>query len=156
MVLNNFKYFYQGSLFNGTPKLTNVTQKATTGSAFRAKSDYLNNCIINGILEVGTGTSPVKEDDYCLENKITTVTQVSANEVVNMDDGKLKKTFVRTLTYTGAEKIRITEIGLEKAIYWETSSQTGSNYYLLARELLGNPIEIEPQETFTVSITIEI
>jgi hypothetical protein len=155
MILDNLNFFIKGVLFNSNPRVQDSTQKNIQGSTFIADGT-LENCKINGILRVGTGTTPVTSADYQLENKLTNVTTVTSTSNEEIIDNKVLKTFVHTLVYDGTEEISISEIGLEKTVSWSNNYTASNNTILLAREVLTEPIKVQPKETFTVSMTLEI
>lgn len=157
MILNNLKYFCKGVFLNANPRVEGAEQKDINGTTLRADT-IIENCILDGRLQVGTGITSVTVDDYKLAKKVdfSLLDVVAEDTVSKIIDNRFTKTFVKTLTYKGTETINITEIGLYKNIKWSTTGQQVITDYLLARQLLSAPITVKPNETFTVSMRIEI
>lgn len=181
MVLNNFRYWYQsvfGKWVSGDTYMYYIKplvnaqgeKKTYTVGNGRAQSliyefspnfsdkvvtiedkDYQTNLII------GSGTTPVKETDYKLESVISEgLTHISQTASAgSTEDNKLLLTFTRTIRNESGNEITIGEIGLQKSLY-EYEGTKGYKYYLLAREVLAEPIKVSSGETFTVSLAIKM
>jgi hypothetical protein len=142
-LLNNANYPFRSGL-----------NRLTTSAALVEPISSNTQCVNCAVISVGTGTTPVTEDDTRLESPITNLTASSFVVDISEVDGKTKATYTRIFTYTGAEDITVTEVGLYVGCYG-----TSTSYYYdicLARELFTTPIPIQNGDTFTVSLAIEI
>ena len=116
-------------------------------------------------LVVGSGTTPVTDDDYKLDTPITTLTAVSATTSCKTDDTGATlspTTFTITTTYRNGTEAPITvnEIGIMIPVgYKYSGSGTMSNALsscLIYREVLETPVTIEPNQLRTFSIATDV
>ena len=106
---------------------------------------------------VGSGTTPVSEDDYCLESEITTLKAVAVT--TSRDYVNATVTFTKTMTNTASDPIVVSEIGIVFLCQYSTSSGGGSGtaFPVLAyREVLDTPVTVGAGETFAVTITHQL
>lgn len=116
-------------------------------------------------LVVGSGTTPVTDDDYKLDAPITTLTAVSATTSCKTNDtGNTLSptTFVISTTYRNDTEAPITvnEIGIMIPVGYKLSgTSTNDNAIsscLIYREVLTTPVTIEPNQLRTFSITTDV
>ena len=91
---------------------------------------------------IGTGTTPAKKSDYCMEAPIDDANYVSSLEIIANADTYENESglFVSgTVTNMSAESLTISEIGYSAAAANTTAED---KIYLLAREVLKEPIVI--------------
>lgn len=104
---------------------------------------------------VGSGTTPVSLEDYCLESEITTLSCSAVN--VSYDPVNGTVTYDKIMKNTSSEAITVSEIGIVSPMRYYTaanSTNTGTVFPVLVyREVLDTPITAAAGETFTVSIT---
>lgn len=108
-------------------------------------------------LVVGSGTTPVTEDDYCLESEITTLSSVAVTTSRNCANGTV--TYKKTMTNTSSDAITVSEIGIAFIAVYATSgtSSSGTAFPVLAfREVLDTPITVAAGDTFTITITHQL
>lgn len=164
MITKNYKNFLKGILLGGDnaynltalqiKDVTNATRYACArfdsnsyfpyGVTYTVK--YNSNQQSTGIY-VGTGTTPPTENDYQIENVITT--GLSANTpTLNaaLDaDGNPYKRYIITFTNTTASDITITEVGYVQCL---SAANTAGGfpsifaYTLLDRTLLDTPLTV--------------
>ena len=116
-------------------------------------------------LVVGSGTTPVTDDDYKLDAPITTLTAVSATtscKSAGTGDALSPTTFTVTTTYRNDTEAPVTvnEIGIMIPVGYKISG-TGSNNNALSscliyREVLETPVTIEPNQLRTFSIATDV
>lgn len=97
----------------------------------------------SGVL-LGTGTTPVTENDYCLSgNIISNYTYIAnvAYESANEAGGTL--TAVYTITNTGSSSFTVGEIGL---FAQPTGGKTTATAMLVERTVLTEPLTLAPNE----------
>ena len=140
---SNYGYYYPGvRTVYAQPYEGMLSQTAKLALSVRPRSNII----------VGTGTTPPAADDYCMESEIVDGLTCQSSEWRMHDDGRL--IYYKTMTNNSGATLTITEVGL--AEFWCTS---GSTYIathpqvLVMREVLEEPIVVEPGETFTVSVT---
>lgn len=94
----------------------------------------------------GTGTTPPSVDDFKLDSIIENIEIINTN--VNGNGGIWLCS--RTIRNNNNDVVSISEVGLY-------SAPTNSNYnfrYLLAREVLQEPVVMQPGEVYTFTFTI--
>ena len=116
-------------------------------------------------LVVGSGTTPVTDDDYKLDSPITTLTAVSATTSCKTDNTRANlspTSFTVTTTYRNDTEAPVTvnEIGIMIPVGYKISG-TGSNKNALSscliyREVLETPVTIEPNQLRTFSIATDV
>ena len=116
-------------------------------------------------LVVGSGTTPVTDDDYKLDVPITTLTAVSATtscKSADTGDALSPTTFTITTTYRNDTEAPVTvnEIGIMIPVgYKYSGSGTSANALsscLIYREVLETPVTIEPNQLRTFSIATDV
>lgn len=108
----------------------------------------------------GTGTTAVTEDDYKLENIITSGIELAstntASTTVTEEDGVLKKIINYSAVYknTSGDTLTISEMGLYSGLAYGTSGY----YYptLIYRHVFDEPIVVEASNTFTIEFSGEM
>ena len=91
---------------------------------------------------IGTGTTPAKKSDYCMEAPIDDANYVSSLEIIANADTYENESglFVSgTVTNMSAASLTVSEIGYSAAM---AATNTEDKRYLLAREVLKEPIVI--------------
>ena len=97
-----------------------------------------------GIL-IGTGDTPPTYDDYTLENRVTLTsvsTNISYDVVTENNVVKFRTLLTKTVNNNTQDTVTIKEIGVHKGIY--TTNNTTYQDILISREILSEPIVIEP------------
>lgn len=138
-------YYYNGLRTFYTPPYNGVTSQS-------ALTDITANLLTN--LIVGSGTTSVTPNDYCVENEITTgLTSLSVNVQTNFNNGTIN--YLKTMQNSGESALTITEIGF--SVPWVLSSSYSGQYaqLLVYREVLDTPISVDPGVTFTMQITLD-
>ena len=115
-------------------------------------------------LVVGSGTTPVTDDDYKLDVPITTLTAVSATTSCKSDDAEntlSPTTFTITTTYRNDTEAPVTvnEIGIMIPVGYKYSGGANPNALsscLIYREVLETPVTIEPNQLRTFSIATDV
>ena len=116
-------------------------------------------------LVVGSGTTPVTDDDYKLDVPITTLTAVSATTSCKTDDTKntlSPTTFTVSTTYRNATEAPVTvnEIGIMIPVGYKYSGSgaipNALSSCLIYREVLETPVTIEPNQLRTFSIATDV
>lgn len=99
-------------------------------------------------IRLGTGSTPVTYDDYCLESQIS-LTLVSSSgslttptEITGDTTNSVKQ---YTLNNSTGSSVTVTEIGI--------SIQVGASQVLLYREVLNTPVTLAPSESIILSFT---
>lgn len=94
----------------------------------------------------GTGTTPPSVDDFKLDSIIENIEIINTNIAGNSDIWLCS----RTIRNNNNDVVRISEVGLY-------SAPANYNYnfrYLLAREVLQEPVVMQPGEVYTFTFTI--
>ena len=116
-------------------------------------------------LVVGSGTTPVTDDDYKLDIPITTLTAVSATTSCKTDDTEntlSPTTFTVSTTYRNGTEAPVTvkEIGIMIPVGYKYSgagaSQNALSSCLIYREVLETPVTIESGQLRTFSIATDV
>lgn len=115
-------------------------------------------------LVIGSGTTPVTDDDYKLDVPITTLTAVSATTSCKTEDTGEKlspTTFVISTTYRNDTEAPVTvkEIGIMIPVGFSSNYSNNPNAIsscLIYREVLETPVTIEPNQLRTFSITTDV
>ena len=116
-------------------------------------------------LVVGSGTTPVTDDDYKLDVPITTLTAVSATTSCKTSPTGQKlspTTFAITTTYRNSTEAPITvnEIGIMIPVGYRSNGTGGQDNALssclIYREVLETPVTIEPNQLRTFSIATDV
>ena len=117
-------------------------------------------------MRVGTGTTEVDEEDYCLDTDVTSsFSQIALSVQPSVSaDGHQVVTISWTGTNTTSNNITIKEIGLVKSLPMFISntiatSQLDSVSYeniLIARHILEEPVTINAGDSGTITVKIEM
>lgn len=174
MLTNNFRYILSGTIHNAAPNYYYKSLKdAITGeyptfgslqlnnafNPFNVYPPYINHSYaanLEGVcIYTGSGTTEPTADDYNLESPYTDVqmttctgssVESSTNTVSRM------KTYTATLENKAEENRTISEVGLMVGF---PSSSSDKVKLLMAREVLENPITLEPNDTVTFTFRID-
>lgn len=168
---------------NGTSyrRLANSTYTATSTSLF--EDGQLNQHTTNGGLTniqftggsyylfspaqfteysicLGNGNTAVTYDDYKLSGDVITnkLVRVSRTLTYDAENHKWKITLICTYTNSGDTNITISEWGIYSANQhnYYTYSNNSSYYILMFREVLDEPIVIEPSTSATIEFSIDV
>ena len=109
----------------------------------------------NGLI-FGTGSTPATENNYSLENQITTGLTFTSGSVnfFQVSDGKYLAKVSHILTNTSGSEINIYEIGVVGQCYLGTGSGSSTIDVLFERTVLTEPITIQPGESKLVTYEI--
>ena len=114
-------------------------------------------------MAVGSGDTPPTENDYSLEQIITTgLTSVSFTVISAQgldDSGNIQHVITAVLRNTSSEDIVIREVGTQVRCYSSYPNGSGNNashYFLIDRTLLDNPVTIAPNDTGMIQYTIKM
>lgn len=138
------------TLTDGSAKSNNMTQLKDAVGPFQGMHTFTQNAKSFGTM-LGTGTTPPKVTDYCLEKPITSglsATYQNATTYVRMDD---YEEYTAVFGVTATNTVTITEIGLICYSYQYSSDKYA---IMVDRTLLENPIEIPAGETRQITYTI--
>lgn len=119
--------------YSQTVSTANYTTSSTTGFSFFA----------------GTGSTPAAVTDYKLENVLDSSLvnySLPSGQKYQDDQNKLNVKLARTFTNVSDETQTITELG----VFYAYSSA----FVLLSREVLNEPIVLEPGESITIQATL--
>ena len=157
----------QNNVFNSIPMFPNESirntqnQERWISSIFNNLISTLNDSTTYGAgFSIGSGTTPPTENDYNLENQITSgyrFTFTSSTRGVDAN-GKLYMEFNLTYTNTGSTPLTISEICLKTANVNVCTSSTAttivSNNIMIDRTLLDEPVTIAPTGSATIKYRI--
>jgi hypothetical protein len=107
---------------------------------FVAMASYTTSATTRGV-SFGTGTTPSKVTDYCLEKPITSGLTVINPSAVSYNRTDEYEEYTATFGVTAAKTVTITEIGLKCNTYWYSNSD--QKVVMIDRTVLENPIEIQ-------------
>lgn len=114
---------------------------------------------------LGDGAAEVSYEDYKLSGNVINnkkLARVSVSTVYDSDTRKFRRTATHTYTNSGDSPITISEWGIFHCFTTKTTgvevlfSHSASDQILLYREVLDEPIVIEPGTTATLNFSIEI
>ena len=116
---------------------------------------------------VGTGTTPATADDWLLENNVSTSfsNRTLTQALQSVEGGGVKLTIQWTGTNSTSSPITISEFGLFHYVYmcpqeWYNYSSVYTTpnpmEMLCVRHLLEEPVTIEPGETKSIILTIDL
>ena len=147
LVLNNFSYIDSAWIYTQLGEGMNAVIESGYESSFYSwQTSHMN-------IVVGTSDTTPNIEDYGLGAKVTDVT-VTPLVTINVVDNRFVMNISATVTYTGAEEsIEIKEIGVTKYLRY---GKYAYGDFLIARELLETPVTVKQNESFTVSLTLEI
>jgi hypothetical protein len=129
-VTGEFRYFNGGLSFLSGPTKA-VTKTATDAG-----------------ISVGTGSTAATEDDWQLENTLTTGINITLTETAYGNDapGIPYVQYKITVTNTGSEPITVKEIGYKQTVgsvkYPGATTDTNTKVFLLDRTVLDTPVTI--------------
>lgn len=147
---------------NGSTTGYTMSGKKMSGSSTYVYINSLLGITINDIC-LGDGNTPVTYDDYKLSGNVVTNNLVSISSDIKYDTDT--KTYITTTvaTYNNSESepITISEWGTFASQNAYVSSSKGvysnnGNYVLLTREVLDEPVVIEPGTTATLTFTLRV
>lgn len=105
-------------------------------------------------LALGTGTTDVDPDDYCLDNDVTnSFSGVTTSLTTTYEQGKLKVIFAFNGTNASGNELTITEVG---AILKNSDDNYNAVDYLVARQLLDEPIVVPANGVLNKIVTLEM
>ena len=115
---------------------------------------------------IGTGTTAVESDDYCLDTDVTS-SFISTTSNVNMgvsEDGHLTLVVTWSGTNNTANDIVVSEFGVVKTLPMFLSATVGTSQlnsvtnkdFLIGRMILPNPVTIGAGNTGTITVKIEM
>lgn len=140
MITDNLSKYLAYVAFRRVPDGTQITMKAQGGETI-SQSEYWDiNANFQYKIAIGRGTEPPRKTDYRLADQITA-------SVCNIDmQGGMATASLAYKNTTGSD-ITVTEVGL----------LTHGQFYpwMLARELLENPVTVKAGEVKTFSITLD-
>jgi hypothetical protein len=119
--------------------------------------DTENNAGVTSLL-VGSGTTEPTANDIALESIISGLKQLSFNmtKIYNEETQKVVVTFTREIKNITGEEITVSEMALYLKIRSGSTSNSTTAFYCFAREKLASSLTVGNNETFTVSLSIEI
>ena len=99
---------------------------------------------------VGSGDSDVTMDDYNLESKIETLTEVSQSQDYGdtYNDNYLG-IYAGTFKNNTANDITVKEIG----VFYYNNYTTNPNPFMIARQVI-SPVVLQPGDTYTFTVTV--
>lgn len=162
MITRNFKNYIRG-LFCSVSSRTGTTNRPTCKVRSISNFYYTNDIYIGDLsikneykwFKVGAGTTAPTIDDYCMESEITDLQQLSLYTRPNYTDDSGNVPYITdilnvTATYRNntSNDITVTEIGFGVRSYGNNAD------YLLCREVLDEPVTIEPNKVYTFTMTI--
>ena len=167
MITRNFKavaamWLQQSSVIYSALPVTDVNGRLyylgeKLGFPSSLTQSFALNAATRGI-SVGTGSTPASENDWNLENTITSgLTVTVANMTSGVDsDGNPKITYQLSVTNTGSGAITISEIGYKQSIYGAKypGGTAGSRVCLLDRTVLETPLTLAAGDAGTITYTL--
>lgn len=130
------------------------------GNKMIYRVDFSRSATTSGVV-IGSGNTPPTQDDYMLENLITSASVIGVvNAVRLIDDGKPCLIMNVTVMNESGETITIREIGLISYDYFCATSQTGgsaSNQNVLVdRTLLTSPVTLASGDCTDIEYKIKV
>lgn len=124
-------------------------------------------CMYDNIsARVGVGTTAVDEEDYCLDDDVTSsFSSITFSKNIGVsEEGHLVILVTWSGTNATENDITISEFGIVKNLYmFANSTITTTNYssaaidhFLIARMLLTNPVTISAGNTGTITVKVEM
>lgn len=113
------------------------------------------NTTATGAMMIGSGTTPATEDDYALENAITSGFSTSGQAYVSVLEGGAEVVYKLVLKNTSASAFTVSEIGYLGRGYVSTSS-SGAKSVMVDRTVLDAPVTIPAGESRTISYTVRL
>lgn len=130
------------------------TQISIYNNQFKGTTGNVDPTVEMVMLQLGTGTTPPTEDDYCLESVIPDEMlsdQMSSVSYWMNTDTKTLYVVTHTVRNNSSSPITVSELGISFRFRCLTSSSTAASYanFLLSRTVLENPVTIQPGEMYT-------
>lgn len=140
MITENLSKYLAYAAFRRNPDATQITMEGQGGETITESEFWNINANSQYKIAIGSGTTSPKKTDYKLENQIT-----AAPASIDMTGGMA----TASITYknTSSSDKTVTEVGL--------LTHDTSHTWMLARELLENPITVRAGETKSFSITLD-
>lgn len=110
---------------------------------------------------IGSGTAEASVEDYALASEFgSSVTcTISSETYENTEDFKIKKLYVITGKNNGSDTVTISEVGIWKKFYTQPMSSydaaLGNRRYLMLRQLLATPIEVEAGKDYQITLEVD-
>ena len=116
-------------------------------NGYQAPLDYKG---VTTYLRFGSGNTPVTENDYKLDNEITSGIENSADRkfYCTVKSDSIAVDYVYHLKNTSNDTLTIREIGLSS--FCNTENAGNPNYFLVTREVLEEPIVVPAGGYFTI------
>lgn len=148
--ISNFVYTNCLGAMGGTTGLSlSAFSSNFTDALGRFSTDYKNN--INGnCIAFGNGNAVATIDDYNLSGE--TFRTYTATYVKSYNEDQTQMTWTYTITNSGTESFTIKEAGIFTYCYSSQASYTA----LMYREVLEEPITIEPGGVGQITLTFKV
>ena len=158
MVTKNFISIVQRALTGSSKKVkridktfysTNFSDSFSEGSTDKLNTDYSNGSF-GCCLLVGAGTTPPTIDDYKLDSLVSNYTVLAQTHITFSKYSANAFIITRTIQNpSSTEPLTIKEVGL--------FGGDGEKLYMIAREVLDEPVILQPGEkhAFTMTIGLE-
>lgn len=108
---------------------------------------------------LGSGTTTPTKSDYIIETEINTLDSLNRinNQInhPNEEYGDYDTIFSMTETFKNNTNSNITVNEIAVYTYWSSANWGDNKYYMIYREVLDNPVTIEPDKTYAFSVTID-
>ena len=99
---------------------------------------------------VGSGDAEVSVDDYNLEEKINTLTEVSQSQTYgDTYDDNYMAVYAGTYKNNTDAEITVKEVG----VFYYNNYTTQPNPFMVARQVI-NPVTLQPGDTYTFTVTV--
>lgn len=121
----------------------------TSNDSYQTVINGTNNSYGMGIY-IGSGTTPVTNDDVWLESPITNIGFINRSAI---SSNAFQNQVSYTLQNNNTEAITVTELAWLMAMFNPTELEI--EYCLLHRELLPSPVIMEPSDIYTFTITLD-
>lgn len=145
MILNNYR-----SIITNVHENTKVTD--STGTIQQSRGYQWIDNMASWYVGIGIGTTTVNADDYKLSNMLNL--DITANVWSaggNVNNYTRCVTVATTYTNNTEESVTVTEVGM-----YIKRSNTSQIYYLMAHELMDEPVTLAPGESYTFTGVIDI
>ena len=162
MLTKNFYLHMRATMQNVTVNFTTVDGSTTSNNPtqlmntsclqpFIAMAVYTSSATARGV-SFGTGTTPPKVTDYCLENPITSGLTVTSPSVAAYNQTDEYGEYTVTFGVTAANTVTITEIGLKCNSYFY--SKDDQKVVMVDRTVLDAPVTIPAGQSKQITYTI--
>lgn len=140
MITDNLSKYLAYVTFRRKPSGSHITMEAQDGKTISDWEYWRIDDYSKYKIAIGRGTTPPRKTDYSLADQIT-------ESVCNIDmQGGMATAFLAYKNTTDSD-ITVTEVGL--------LTDAGPMSWMLARELLENPVTVKAGEVKTFSITLD-